>query len=244
MTTMTRIVATVGATGVLLAAAVAPAVAFDRSDLVFAAQRSIERQDLPKSLSKYDKHKSFNANESDETKAWLCGIWSSDPSGDTTAVQFPIEDTAQFSTTFASKNWTGNVATTVYRYSSAAKAAKAFKKLGENAPKCKGTVTLNYPADGDEPAWQSSQGLTNGVVKSESVHGVASVFIHSDFESTSTNSDGSQDSTRNDSYTLYSLAGDAVIATSFGPSSMTDLTKAQINGVSELAMSAAALWLK
>lgn len=242
--TFIRLVALAGVAGLAVGAAATPAAAFDRSDLVFAAERSVERQDIPKSLSDYDKHKSFNANESNEKKGWLCGLWNTDPTVNATAVQFPISDTAQFSTMFASKNWDGNITVNVYQYPSAAKASNAFKKLGTNAAKCKGSVTQSYPASEGQPAWQSTQNLHNGTVASASVHGVPSVFIHSDFGTTNVDADGKLDSTRDDSYMLYSLAGDAVIATSFGPDSTRNLKKKEINGVADLALRAAALWQK
>lgn len=238
---MTRIAAIAGAAGLILAAAV-PASAVSRDDNVHLAERAVITADVPAALNAFKNATDYNfsVQSNPGNHAYLCGMPAADPDDDWISIQFETKKVLQSRASFWGKGSTG-VNTFWFRSSAAAK--KAFTGLTKNVKSCTGTTKQTWTSD-DGSATEQTRTLSNGVLKSVTVGGVASVFVHSDTESAYTVPDKDGGTDNWDNYDVYTLAGDAIINTTISSGSSENLAKRATDGAGELAKRAAALWLK
>lgn len=229
--TVAVLAAAVTATASLAAAA--PALAYDRDAYAYAAAHMLESDDLPSSLGDFGSNMAFNASQNSE-KIYLCYL------GDK-AVTAP-GGSFTFGASFyeSRKDAAGNsLNQTVTQYSSAQKAISAFEKLTKAVKGCTGTTTQTWP-DEDGTTQTSSSLTTNGKVPMVTEVGVESVFVNQNYLSTS--SDDSE-IYANDTYTVYTLLDDVIIATAYNTGNLENVPTKQRTKVNTVAFTAIDRWL-
>ena len=214
-------------------AVAAPAQAYDKDAYVYAAGHMLQSRDLPKALGDFGKNMSFNASQ-DSEKIYLCFVSDTEyraPAGDFTFGAFFFSK---------AKGDNGNsISQTVTQYPTAMKAITAFRTLTKQAKNCTGSSTQTW-TDDDGSTQTSSSLNTNGKVPMVTEVGVESVFVNQNYLSTS--STGS-DRYASDTYTVYTLLNDVILATAYSTGSLENIPTAQRKKVNELAFTAIERWL-
>lgn len=219
---------------VSIVAAATPAQAYDKDAYVYAAGHMLQSGDIPSSLGTFGKDMFFNASSG--SKIYACYVNSNDI---TVKPQSAYVFGANFSDN--SKDGNGNsVMQAVYQYSSATKAISAYQALTKAIKGCTGTTTNSW-TDDDTGVTQTSTSLTtNGKVPAVTEVGVESVFVNTNYLSTS--SDG-QDKYSSDSYTVFSLVNDVIISTGYSTGNVENIPTKQRKQVNQLAFDAISRWL-
>jgi hypothetical protein len=213
--------------------AAAPAVAaYDKKAYSYAATHMVEAKQIPKALGTYKPGIFFNASTGAQ-EIYLCSV------GDT---DIRIRGAKMnFMAGYASKQDRSDksVNVSVYQFASSSAAIKAFRALERESKKCTGKQADSSTSD-DGVTYSWTKNVTNGKVPSVTIVGVESIFINNDYESGSSDSD---EKFLSDTYTVYSLVNDAVVATSFYLDNASSLSKAQQRAANLLAFRAVGAWV-
>lgn len=219
---------------VSIVAAATPAQAYDKDAYVYAAGHMLQSDDIPSSLGTFGKSMFFNASSG--SKIYVCYVNSNDI---TAKPQSAYLFNANFSDN--SKDGNGNsISQAVYQYASAKKAISAYESLTKAIKGCTGTTTNSW-TDDDTGVTQTSTSLTtNGKVPAVTEVGVESVFINTNYLSTS--SDG-KDKYTSDSYTVFTLVNDVIISTGYSTGNLENIPTKQRKQVNQLAFDGISRWL-
>ena len=221
-------------TATVTLAAAAPALAYDKDAYAYAATHMLQSGDLPASLGDFGSNMSFNATQ-DGGKIYLCYVGDKQitaPGGKYSFGGFFMD---------RRKGGEGNNLTqTVTQYSSAQKAISAFEKLTKAVKGCTGTTTQTWPDDEDGSTQTSSSLTTNGKVPMVTEVGVESVFVNQNYLSTSSNN---TERYANDTYTVYTLLNDVIIATAYNTGNLENIPTKQRKQINEVAFTAIDRWL-
>lgn len=215
-------------------AAAAPALAYDEDAYAYAATHMLQSGDLPASLGDFGSNMSFNATQ-DGGKIYLCYVGEKQitaPGGKLSFGGFFIENR---------KDGDGNsMSQTVTQYSSAQKAISAFEKLTKAIKGCTGTTSQTWADDEDGSTQTSSSLTTNGRVPGVTEVGVESVFVNQNYLSTSSNN---TERYANDTYTVYSLLNDVIIATAYNTGNLENIPTKERAKINQVAFTAIDRWL-
>jgi hypothetical protein len=213
--------------------AVAPsAVAYDKDAYAFAASHMLESKKIPKALGTYRPAMDFNAS-GDRPVMFLCDL----EDGNVLVRGAKFAFSANYNTTV--KRSPRQVSINVYQFGSSKAAIAGFRTVERQAKRCTGSQSQsNTDDDGVTFSWTSN--LQNGKVKDVKVAGVESVFINSDYENGSTDSDRKFLS---DSYAVYTLVNNAIIVSQFNNNNENTLTAAERKGANQLAFNAVTAWV-
>ncbi len=213
--------------------AVAPsAVAYNKDAYAFAAGHMLESKDIPKALGTYRPAIDFNAS-GDRPVMYLCSL----KDGNVRVGGAKFAFAANYNNTV--RNSPRQVNVTVYQYGSSKAAITGFRAVEREAKRCTGAQgDSNTSDDGVTFSWTSN--LQNGKVKDVKVAGVESVFINSDYENGSTDSD---QKFLSDSYSVYTLVNNAIIVSLFNNNNANTLTPAERKGANQLAFNAVTAWV-
>lgn len=222
------------ATAAVSIAAAVPAQAYDKDAYVYAAGHMLQSDDVPASLGAFGKTMYFNASSG--TKIYVCYVNSTDITVKPKSVNL---FSANFNEDF--DGGAGNsISQSVYQYASAEKAISAYESLTKAIKGCTGT-TSNSWTDEDSGVTQTSTSLTtNGKVPSVTEVGVESVFVNSNYLTTS--SDG-KDKYASDSYTVFSLVNDVILSTGYTTGNLENIPTKQRKQVNQMAFDAIGRWL-
>jgi hypothetical protein len=221
-------------TATVTLAAATPALAYDKDAYAYAATHMLQSGDLPASLGDFGSNMSFNATQ-DGGKIYLCYIGEKQitaPGGKYSFGGFFIEKRKNADVNSLSQ--------TVTQYSSAQKAISAFEKLTKAAKNCTGTTTQTWADDEDGSTQTSSSLTTNGKVPMVTEVGVESVFVNQNYLSTSSNN---TERYANDTYTVYTLLNDVIIATAYNTGSLENIPTKQRKQINRVAFTAIDRWL-
>lgn len=131
------------------------------------------------------------------------------------------------------------VSTMAYVYPSNVKAEKAFRSITKRLASCDGTKTSSdTDSVGNTFTWTST--VASGTVDSVTITGVASVYVDSDTTSVSTQSPAPE---ANDSYTVYTLVNDTILASQVLGAPSGTLSAKQKKAANQLAFKAEGAWV-
>jgi hypothetical protein len=232
---MNRPLVLLAATAIAASAIVAApsAVAYNKDAYTSAAGRMLESKKIPKVLGTYRSDLNFYASAS-RPQIYLCNTATANISVPGAKYVFG----ANYEN--AVKKSPKNVSFNIYQFSSSKSAINVFRTVERQAKRCTGSQSdSSTDDDGVTYSWQAN--LQNGKVKEVSVVGVQSVFVNADYESGSSDQDQKYLS---DTYTLYTLVNDAIIATTFTNANESALTPAERKGVHQLAFNAVTAWVE
>ena len=128
----------------------------------------------------------------------------------------------------------------MWKYRSTDKAIKAFGTLQGSITQCSGAVSDSGSND-DGSTWTTSTVTTHGVVPSVTVTGVESLFVNVNASNSGTAPDAYDYS--NDSYTVFTLLDDVIIATAYSLDKTDNLTTKQRKAVDQVAFTTIDRWL-
>lgn len=214
----------------LIAAPVA--VAYNKDAYTYAVNHMVESKNIPKALGTYRSAIDFYAG-ADDPEMFLCSL----ENGSVRVRGAQYSFGANYRNT--NKKSPRSVNISVYQFPSANKAISGFRTLERQAKRCTGSQS-DSSTDDDGVTYSWAANLQNGKVKDVKVVGVESVFINADYES------GSSDQERkflSDTYSVYTLANDVIIATSFTNSNESSLQPAERKGAHQLAFNAVTAWV-
>lgn len=235
-----RIVAAAAATGLLVGTmALAPAAqAYDKDGYTYAAAHMIERSDIPKALGSYRPGLNFGAMPGGKD-LYICSQPQSDPNADDVTVKIPASATIYNANYNARGGPDAPFATvSVNEYATATKAIRAFNLLKSRIKSCDGTSAQSWTND-DGTTTQYSTLATTGVVPAVTTLGVESLFISNNNLNETLPKGAAYIS---DSYTVYSLFNDTIIATAYYSNTTKNLTTAQRKAVNQVAFNAETRW--
>ena len=210
------------------------AQAYDKDAYAYAASHMLLSKDLPASLGDFGTNMGFSAGQNNY-KMSLCFIGQKEikaPGGD-----------LNFGADFYESGTRGigtNLMENVRQYASAQKAIKAFDTISTNIKGCKGASSQSWD-NGDGTTVTGSSLTTNGKVPMVTEVGVESVFVNVNYLNTSSTG---KDIYANDSYTVYTLLNDVIIATSFTSGSTQNIPNKQRKQVNKVAFAAIGRWLE
>ena len=222
------------ATAAVSIAAAAPAQAYDKDAYVYAAGHMLQSDDVPSSLGKFGSSMNFNASSG--SKIYACYVNSKD----ITVKPASANVFGAFFNENVSDRGGNSVNQSVYQYSSATKAIKAYESLTKAIKGCTGTTTNSWTDDETGVTQTSTSLTTNGKVPAVTEVGVESVFVNTNYLTTS--SDGA-DKYASDSYTVFSLVNDVIISTSYTTGNLENIPTKQRKQVNQLAFDAIGRWL-
>lgn len=231
---MRKILFTGAATAALaLGVIAAPAAqAYDREAFAYAAGHMPASKSIPKALGTYHPGINFMASYFG-TEIILC--FKSDRLVGAKGAKFSFN--AFYRNTKRSDDRSASV--NVYQFPKATNAIKAFDAVKKSAKECTGTDDTSFTAE-DGVVFSNSVTLTNGTVPSVTVTGVESIFVNADFENSS-----SDDANRNtsDTYTVFTLVNNVIIATTLSNNAQSRLTAAERRAVNQFAFNNVDAWL-
>ncbi len=210
----------------------APANALDTEDMVYAAAHMVERSQVPAHLGTPTKRSVFNG-ELDGQDLYLCSITADEKDVTVPGVR------GMFSTYFNMKKSNSSASVSVAQFASAKAAKAAFGELAKALPQCAGSSSDSNTDPDTNVTYSWSRTTTTGTSDKAVVDGVKGVWINNDYSDSS--SDGTEKNL-SDNQTVYTLAGNAIVATNFYDSVQGTLTKKQAKGLAELAVTASERW--
>lgn len=209
----------------------APAQAYDVDAYVHAAGHMLRTSDVPKGLGDFGSNMGFYANSGPVA----FGVCSTD-----TAQNVIRGGTMQAGALFSNNTDEGNsLSETVLVFSSNSAAIKAFNRAKAGVKPCLGTQSGSW-SDDSGTTYTYSSTTTTGSVPKVTVTGVPSFFLNTD------HIDGSSDSSstsKRDSYTVYTLVGDTIIATSYNRADDSNVSTALRQKVNQAAFTAVTRWV-
>lgn len=227
------VIATSTAVLALIAAAAAPASAYDPEEYSYAAGHMITPKDIAKPL-KVNSAGYFSAGP--DGGSFLCRKNDKDvtvPRGENRySIDYNAEDSKRPS-----------VSVSIQQFSSSTKAISTFNKFMKAAKTCAGASSGSdswAQEDGTPVVEQWSSLTTTGKVPLVTIVGVPSFFINTNYEQAISN-DASKFSS--DNYDVYTLLNDVIISTSFSSGSELNITAAQKKAVNQTAFNAVTAWL-
>jgi hypothetical protein len=221
--------------------AAAPARAYDRDAYAYAAGHMIERSDVPKDLGVFRPGPTFFGAPS-FGRNQLCDVPQSDAQAQDVVVRFPAS-VYDWSANYNQRSKgpasdMANIGVSVYQYSGAKSAIRAFDVITKNIERCTGTGVNTWTDDSGTTSYSTE--VTHGVVPSVTVTGVESVFVNSDSLTESSPGDTKY---VNDQYSVLTLVDDVVIQTTFYSNTNANLTTRQRKAVDQVAFNAVTRWL-
>jgi hypothetical protein len=235
------IVAAASAAGIAVAAlSLAPAAqAYDKDGYSYAAGHMIERSDIPKALGSFKSGLQFGASKGDRT-LFICN----QPQTDANAPEVEVKVPGPVYTYNANYLGRGSdedapfITVDVNQYANASRAIRAFDQLRSRIELCDGTSSNSWSNDDGTTTAYSTE-VTHGAVPSVTTAGVESLFLSNNNLSETLPKGAVYIS---DSYTVYSLFGDTIIATAYYSNSTKNLTTAQRRAVNKVAFNAETRW--
>lgn len=222
------------ATAAVSIVAATPAQAYDKDAYVYAAGHMLQSRDIPAGLGDFGTSMNFNASSG--SNIYLCYLNSKD-------IQAKPKSSNIFGAFFNEdfKGGAGNsLSQTVYQYSSATKAISAYEAVTKAIKGCTGTTSNSWTDDETGVTQTSTSLTTNGKVPSVTEVGVVSVFVNTNYLTTS--SDG-KDKYSSDSYTVYSLVNDVILATTYSTGNTENIPTKQRKLVNQVAFDGISRWL-